>query len=74
MNKKNDIEKYYDKYFEKYDQVAKSSECNAQFHNEAKKIFQKYKHQRGSILDVGCGTGLLSYFLQGNFEDTVIYV
>ncbi|MBW4625615.1 MAG: class I SAM-dependent methyltransferase [Brasilonema octagenarum HA4186-MV1] len=74
MNKENDIENYYDKYSEKYDEVAKSPECKAQFHNEAKKIFRKYNHQTGSILDVGCGTGLLSDVLEGNFEYTGIDV
>jgi ubiquinone/menaquinone biosynthesis C-methylase UbiE len=72
MNKKNDIEKLYDDLSEKYDELAKSSKCNAQFYSEAKKIFQKYNHQTGSILDVGCGTGLLSDFLQGEFEYTGI--
>jgi ubiquinone/menaquinone biosynthesis C-methylase UbiE len=72
MNK--EIENYYDKFSEKYDETAKSSECNAQFYDEAKKIFQKYNHQTGSILDVGCGTGLLSEFIQGNFEYTGIDV
>lgn len=74
MNKENDIEKYYDKFSEKYDEVIKSSECNAQFYNEAKKIFLKYNHQTGSILDVGCGTGLLSDVLLGDFEYTGIDV
>ncbi|NEP82911.1 MAG: class I SAM-dependent methyltransferase [Okeania sp. SIO3B3] len=34
------------------------------------KIFQKYNHHQGSILDIACGTGLLSELLQGNFEYT----
>lgn len=72
LNPSNNIEKYYDKFSEKYDEAAKSSECNVQVYNEAKKIFQKYNHQTGTILDVGCGTGLLSEVLQGNFEYTGI--
>lgn len=74
MNKQNDVEKYYDNFSDKYDEAAKSSECNVQVYNEAIKIFRKYNHQTGSILDVGCGTGLLSDVLQGDFEYTGIDV
>lgn len=51
-----------------------SPEFNVQHYNEVKKLFQKYNLQRGSILDVGCGTGLVSDFLSGYFEYTGVDV
>lgn len=45
MNK--EIENYYDKFSEKYDETAKISECNAQFYDEAKKYFRSIIIKQG---------------------------
>ncbi|NES73043.1 MAG: class I SAM-dependent methyltransferase [Okeania sp. SIO2D1] len=71
MTNKISAEEFYDDYAAKYDDVAKRK-SNANLHNEMLKIFQKYNHHQGSILDIACGTGLLSELLQGNFEYTGI--
>ena len=65
-------EEYYDKFALKYDDAINDSQFNVKYISEAVKIFHKYNHDQGSILDLACGTGLLSELLQGNFEYTGI--
>lgn len=72
MKEINVVEKYFDEVAARYDEKAKSPEFNGPYLNEVKKIFQRYNLQKGSILDVGCGTGLLSDLLEGDFEYTGI--
>ncbi|MCV3214047.1 class I SAM-dependent methyltransferase [Plectonema radiosum NIES-515] len=74
MKEINVVQKNYDEVADRYDEKVQSPELNVQYLNEVKKIFQKYNLQRGSILDVGCGTGLLSDFLSGDFEYTGVDV
>ena len=72
MEKVNDIKEFYDGFADEYDAVLFSSTVKAQYHFEAKKIFQKYHHTTGSILDIGCGTGLIKDFLGDRFSYTGI--
>jgi len=72
MSSKIPAEKFYDKFADTYDDVLKDSKCNAQHVNEAVKIFHRHNHHQGNILDIGCGTGILSQLLQGDFEYTGI--
>lgn len=72
MSTKISPEAFYDKFADNYDSVLKDSNYNAQYLNEATKIFHKYNHHQGNVLDIGCGTGALSEFLQGDFEYTGI--
>ncbi|MEB3340141.1 class I SAM-dependent methyltransferase [Okeania sp.] len=72
MSNKISAEEFYDNYAIKYDDVAKSK-SNANLHSKALKIFQQHNNDNeGSILDIACGTGLLSELLQGDFEYTGI--
>ena len=52
--------------------VLKDSNYNVQYINEAAKIFHRYNHHQGSVLDMTCGTGALSEFLLSDFEYTGI--
>ena len=72
MEKVNDIQEFYDGFADEYDAVLLGSTVKAQYHFEVSKIFQKYHHISGSILDVGCGTGLIKDFLGDSFSYTGI--
>ena len=65
-------EEFYDEFAANYDDLLKDPKFNAQYVNEAVKIFHRHNHHQGNVLDLGCGTGILSKFLPGNFEYTGI--
>lgn len=72
MQTKISAEERFDKFADSYDDALENPKFDAQFINEAVKIFHRHNHQQGNVLDVGCGTGILSKFLQGDFEYTGI--
>lgn len=73
MQTKISPEQFYDNFAPTYDATHKNPKINGQHVAEAAKIFQKYNSSpRGSVLDLGCGTGLLSESLQGELEYTGI--
>ncbi len=72
MLKKTTAEEFYDAIASDYDEILESDKCDARHVNEAVKIFHRYNHHQGNILDIGCGTGMLSQLLEGNFEYTGI--
>ncbi|NEQ86876.1 MAG: class I SAM-dependent methyltransferase, partial [Moorea sp. SIO2I5] len=72
MSKKKAAEDYYDKFAAKYDEVLKQPSSNVEYVNEAVKIFHRHNHHQGSVLDIACGTGVLSELLQGDFDYTGI--
>lgn len=73
MSSKISPEQFYDGFAPTYDETLKSSQVNAQHIYEAAQIFHRYhKNQKGSILDIGCGTGLLKDLLEGDFTFTGI--
>ncbi len=75
MENKISPQEFYDNFAPNYDSILKGSQVNAQYINEAAKVFQLYhKDPDGSILDLGCGTGLLKDFLRGEFQYTGIDV
>ncbi len=75
MTAKISPEEFYNKLASTYDTTSQDPRNNVQHLNEAIKIFQKYNsHNHGSLLDLGCGTGLLKESLQGEFEYTGIDV
>ncbi len=60
---------FYNKLASTYDATLKDPRTDAQHLKEAAKIFQKYNSRvGGSLLDLGCGTGLLKELLEGEFE------
>ncbi len=73
MSTKISPEEFYDKFAPTYDVDTKTPTVNVQHVNEAAKIFQKYNSfASGSVLDIGCGTGLISDLLPGELEYTGI--
>ena len=75
MSAKISPQAFYDKFASDYDSILQGTQVNAQYFNEAISLFHKY-HQgtRGTILDLGCGTGLLEDLLEGEFDYTGIDV
>ena len=64
---------FYNQLASTYDATLKDPRIDAQHLKEAAKIFQKYNSQAGgSLLDLGCGTGLLRELLKGEFKYTGI--
>ncbi len=73
MTGKIKAEEFYNQLASTYDATSQDPRTNVQHLNEAVKIFQKYNsHNHGSLLDIGCGTGLLKESLRGEFEYTGI--
>lgn len=72
MTKKISAEEFFDELAINYDHYDDEDALETRHLLEAKKIFEKYNHREGSVLDVGCGTGLLASTLEGNFEYTGI--
>lgn len=73
MTAKIPVKDFYNQFASTYDASFQSSQTNAQHLNEAAQIFNKYNsHSSGSILDLGCGTGLLKELLGENFQYTGI--
>ena len=66
-------QEFYDKLAPNYDSTLKGSKVNARYIYEAAKVFHKYyENASGSILDLGCGTGLLKDLLHGELQYTGI--
>ncbi|MEB3829360.1 class I SAM-dependent DNA methyltransferase [Phormidium sp. CCY1219] len=75
MPTKTSAEEFYDRFASTYDEAVKSPKFDARHLDEGAKLFQKYvPSTRGSILDIGCGTGLLKELLPGEFDYTGIDV
>ncbi len=56
---------FYDNFASTYDATLENSNVNASHVKEAAKIFQKHNTNiYGTVLDVGCGTGILKDVLQ----------
>lgn len=60
---------FYTKIADEYDSLAISK---TPYLDESVKILKKYNHFEGSLLDIGCGTGLLKQMLGEHFEYTGI--
>ncbi|NET92561.1 MAG: class I SAM-dependent methyltransferase, partial [Okeania sp. SIO1H2] len=58
MLNKISAEEFYDKFADNYDDAIEDSKSKVQYVNEALKMFQQRNYHQGSVLDIGCGTGL----------------
>ncbi|MEM1369485.1 MAG: class I SAM-dependent methyltransferase [Cyanobacteria bacterium P01_H01_bin.15] len=75
MNAKISPQEFYNKFASDYDSTLRGAQVNAQYVKEAVNLFQKYhRGMNGSILDLGCGTGILKDLLEGTFDYTGIDV
>jgi len=72
MTNKISAEAFFDELAVDYDNYDGEDSLETAHLVETKKIFAKYNHREGSVLDVACGTGLLADSLEGNFEYTGI--
>ena len=61
-------ENFFDEFADRYD--LEFVEYKNSTLIEVKNIFEKYSYKSGNILDLGCGTGLLSEALGSDFEYT----
>lgn len=60
---------FYKDIVQEYDSLMETS---AGYLKEAVRVLNKYQHNNGDLLDVGCGTGLLSQMLHGDIRYTGI--
>ncbi len=74
MENKISAEAYFDDLAAEYEYEGVESALQTNHLVEAKKIFDTHQIKEGQILDLACGTGLLSLLLEGNFEFTGIDV
>ncbi len=72
MQEKVSVAAYFDDLAADYEYDGVESAVQTGHLIETKKIFEKYQIKEGSILDLACGTGLLSQTVVGNFEFTGI--
>ena len=72
MPNKQSAETFYDDFAAKYDTTIQDPATDVQHINEAKKIFDRYGHNAGRLLDIGCGTGLFGEMLGSTFDCTGI--
>jgi ubiquinone/menaquinone biosynthesis C-methylase UbiE len=70
MTNKLSAEAYFDELAPEYEYEGVDSALQTSHLVEAKKIFAKYQIKEGTILDLACGTGLLSQALAGHFQFT----
>ncbi len=66
------VQEFYDSFSEKYDEKINSKSIDSKLMEEVVSVFDKYKFTSGSILDVGCGTGILKEYLGNKFNYTGI--
>jgi ubiquinone/menaquinone biosynthesis C-methylase UbiE len=72
MANKISAQAYFDELAPEYEYEGVESALQTNHLVEAKKIFNKYQIIQGSILDLACGTGLLSQVVEGDFQFTGI--
>ncbi|WP_254565612.1 class I SAM-dependent methyltransferase [Oscillatoria sp. HE19RPO] len=75
MTNKTSASEFYDRFASTYDEALRSPKIDDRHLDEGVKNFKKYvRSTKGSILDIGCGTGLLKDLLPGEFDYTGIDV
>jgi len=66
------VDEFYNKFAKSYDEKISAPEIDSKLMVEVANLFRRQKISKGTILDIGCGTGILKTILGDDFQYTGI--